>query len=670
MTDSNILSDRHSFIEAINNNRNKLPSTYEITCELNGQPISILTFSSAKVRNHYQYSQQSKYFFARFGDKRFSRSISALLEAFDEIFLSSIVIKNLSRQEDYRKAREFLNFNSNKFSTNAYDAFSSIAKFVPGTLHSALCSITQSGIMSTAHIDSNNVPHEIRDEFAKICRRASIADVSRHRAILHRREVNHYYFFPIDLNPFAFNEFDHPQVLVLVRRDRLSQDSLTELSTLVNLAQQELTQSRLALVQKYSDFDFRDKDGVELNRLVLHHIRTLLRGARDCTLADSVTFRQYNPVSACLEVVAKIEGAAGYSAEGSVGKISALRPEVSLNAFVFTQARNVKNGINIPNVLAPRSEIFQDEHVHNGLWAVRNGFAQVAVSRALTRSEYSLPVFFKSLPIGTLNFESRLIGAFNSSDCSFLISVRNFLERIVRSSHESEDQKWMATQSFTTMNIHEIQQLRDSRKMNFTVEQIGELNRFIDAPTAVLAKKFDVESIIPRLREYLLNEYTDVHFLESAEAHDMVDRTVRDLGVGTSGENSLGFNQDELVLLDYILRNLAQNKARVPRKYNEQITVAVRTHLDGSKYLEIRNYIVNFESVDVNLFGLRPIPRNALSDTRSHRLGLYFVGLASRRLGGSVSVFEAEGRMSQKFGATVVYSVRIPIGDVGNAKSH
>jgi hypothetical protein len=670
MTDSNVLTDRHSFLELIDKNRKKLPVTFEIECELNGQPISILRFSSEKAAGHYQYSQKSKFFRARFGNKKFSRSVSALLEEFDEIFLSSIVIKNLSRQEDYQKAREFLNFSSKKLSTNAYDAFSSIAKFVPGTIHSALCSITQSGIMSTAHIDNDSMPHEIREEFARICRRASISDVSKHRAILHRREVNHYYFFPIDLSPFAFNEVDHPQVLVLVRRDRLSQDSLTELSALVNLAQQELTQSRLALVQKYSDFDFRDKNGDDLNRLVLDQIATLLRGARDCTLADSVTFRQYNPVSACLEVVAKVEGAAGYSAVGSVGKISALRPEVSLNAFVFAQAKNVKNGVNIPNVLAPQSKIFQDANVHNGHWAVRNGFSQVAVSRALTRSEYSLPVFFKNLPIGTLNFESRLIGAFNVSDCSFLISVRNFLERIIRSSHESEDQKWMATQSFTTMNIHEIQQLRDSRKMNFTTEQIGELNRFIDAPTAVMTEKFDVESIIPRLCEYLLNEYTEVHFLESAEANDMVDRTVRDLGVGTSEENCLGFNQDELVLLDYILRNLAQNKARVPRKYNEQITVAVRTHLDGSKYLEIRNYIVNFESVDVNLFGLRPIPRNALSDARSHRLGLYFVGLASRRLGGSVSVFEAEGRMSNKFGATVVYSVRIPIEGVGNAKSH
>ncbi len=344
------------------------------------------------------------------------------------------------------------------------------------------------------------------------------------------------------------------------------------------------------------------------------------------TPAQSCTFRTFNCASNCLDVFAQKQQR-GFGRDIRMSsRIRGTRSRSSVNAFTFKNDIFWKEGVYIPNV-----EVIPDKYRKLGLQGI-------AVHRSRTKTEWCLTVRMGNEAIGTINIESSFFDAFDGFAREYVLIVRKGIEEFISNIAKTSDFRWLVAQGFTQLNIHELEQALRSTDF-FDEHQREFLSGLIVRDQALDKRKaYHKRALVREVGDYI-DDVVDSLNAPSVKRVIEYNELVDDKKVSRS----------TMILLFSIITNLIDNtiaygditRDKIIIYYENEPTLSDDSVADQSPHQKLRIRYKTYGDFDPKTWSQLTLAPVRGMGGELH-FGMYFLGLASRSLGGTVMLEKDE----------------------------
>ncbi|MBE9255777.1 hypothetical protein IQ217_18495 [Synechocystis salina LEGE 00031] len=254
-------------------------------------------------------------------------------------------------------------------------------------------------------------------------------------------------------------------------------------------------------------------------------------------------------------------------------------------------------------------------------------------SRPESRSELCFPFRYKNVAIGTINFESGIVGAFDS-DIDFLILLKNFFEETYASYFSLSDTIWMQQLSQYADPLHELSNYLATPIFNERQKEILRslfFNRVLD----------DEQSKNTNMNELMqwFHRWVRSHF--DQETDDIVDKIESILEFNGTPNSTM--SRAVFDTIRSIIRNLVVNIVSYSYVDLDKIIVSMtaryRTTNDNDNdniRIRLKSFGI-FDDEELDSMCVSPIQRE-YDLARPEHQGMYLIGLLTRSVGGYVNV--------------------------------
>lgn len=259
--------------------------------------------------------------------------------------------------------------------------------------------------------------------------------------------------------------------------------------------------------------------------------------------------------------------------------------------------------------------------------------------RLTTASEYCSKLWFRSTPIGTINFESDCRFRFTEPIRRELDQLRTSLEQYIERFLSAQDARWLSISATSYHHLHELRGASEGWPAKYG-------NRVRDAIASFDAPPMKGSSSVGELQKYLNSLLTD--YLENMPGpgrEGMAKQLAKQCIFNVSGDHnehkSLEIPIARFELLTRIVKNLSSNFFREGLNSTQGLFAI---HLVHKPYVGIRieQYQAGSQSEEwLRDAGYRPLGSAGTSDRTHH--GLFLCGAISRFLDGFAWVGNRDG---------------------------
>jgi hypothetical protein len=251
--------------------------------------------------------------------------------------------------------------------------------------------------------------------------------------------------------------------------------------------------------------------------------------------------------------------------------------------------------------------------------------------RTNAKDELCFCIYFKSVPIGVINFESPLRKGL-IEDRQFLKKVRASIENYITVIYECNDKQWLARRSHVYQNLHEIQNLIKSEGINKefrkAIGQYIEVNEVIGR--SIEPKK--IASIIQERKKYLRDykkELSNINPFFKAR-----NKRIYEVSFGIKIfpiDNDVYLEGYKYDMMTILYKNLLDNYIKFADLEHDSILVYQKRNSD---FLTFKvNSSVMFDEDYVSKLLVEPYSKNTDEMEKAH-YGMFIIGMITRHLGG------------------------------------
>lgn len=418
---------------------------------------------------------------------------------------------------------------------------------------------------------------------------------------------------------------DLNDLIVIISNDPIPAYIVTNLRYIVNyyfaiyLEEKKsdlLEELQIKSLRLHRDIEYEINNGkpLNINKKLTEYIQPAFSTILETTNVFSSTYRSYDPVTKALVKIAESSSPRVESNERLTDDIIPIDCSYkSQVAYTFIKSTPADEGKYRPNINSSVENLPYREHRKN------------------SNSELSFCVFFKSVPIGVLNFESPIVKGL-SDDRRFLKKIRTSLESYVTILYESNDKNWLARRSRVYQNLHEIKNIIGSK--SFPTTYASEIDKYIELNETV-DRSIDMVNII-ELSNFR-DQYLDSYFEELKQTvpmksirNEMFKEFSKGCNVGLVNTN-LSIESYKMNLLKILYKNLLDNYKKWSKRESDSVNLN-SIHKKNS----IEFYVKSSRLYDTSILGkLLSEPFTTLDGSvpKSH-YGMFIIGMISRHLGG------------------------------------